>query len=322
MLKLVIDQLVKEKKGEGELWATRFLNLEREKDKHKGVSYLDCERMISRPTYDPNLLPLGLRMVRSDSLLNLPRSIEEDNVHIVGSHHDKAKMKPTIPSYFPINTFTVGNWKRESSRQGDMTAKVYYGKKKLVWEFLDGPLKSKMEVSWSDITAIEAATNPNQPGFLRVELANPPFFFREIPPQPKMHCTWEPAGDFTGGQAKVCKRYEATFPPGALDKQYEKLLLNDMRLAQLSRKLTSTVIASNAPSYVVGSSSQNPIVISDQQLYEYDDMAVDNEPTFSGLSSSDQNLYVVPPSSWPPIFQHDTSETQYLMQNGNDFDWE
>ena len=40
-----------------------------------------------------------------------------------------------------------------------------------MWEFLNGPLKTKMEVSQSDITAIEAATNPYQPGFLRIEVS-------------------------------------------------------------------------------------------------------------------------------------------------------
>ncbi|KAL1551634.1 hypothetical protein AAHA92_19452 [Salvia divinorum] len=149
------------------------------------------------------------------------------------SHHDKDMQKA---SNFQIITFTVGNWKREAVHRGSLTAKIYYGKKKLVWEFLYGPLKSKMEVSWSDITAIEAVMNPNQPGFLRVQLAKPPLFFREIPPQPGKHSNWEPADDFTNGQALFCMTHEATFPPGVLDKHYEKLLLNDERLAELSRR--------------------------------------------------------------------------------------
>ena len=61
----------------------------------------------------------------------------------------------------------ICSWQRE----GNLTAKFYYGMKRLVWEFLNGPLKSKMEVCWSDITAIEAVMIPNQPGFLRVQVS-------------------------------------------------------------------------------------------------------------------------------------------------------
>ncbi|KAL1551631.1 hypothetical protein AAHA92_19449 [Salvia divinorum] len=234
-------------------------------------------------------MPLDLPLKRTDTLLNLLQSKSSkaaDNV-------DNVDISP--PSYFPITTFTVGNWKRESSRQGDLTAKFLYGKKMVVWEFLDGPLKSKMEVSWSDITAIEAVANPNQPGFLRVELANPPFFFREITPQPRKRSSWEPVHDFTGGQAQFYRRYEATFPPGVLDKPYEKLLLHDARLAQLSRRLTSTIIATNAPTYCVGSSSQNPTVVP----------------------------FIPPRSSCLPRFmQQGLSEAQYLVQNGANADEE
>ncbi|XP_042049859.1 uncharacterized protein LOC121795398 [Salvia splendens] len=158
---------------------------------------------------------------------------QADNVD-VGSQNNKDNLKA---SNFPITTFTVGNWKRDSNLEGELTAKFYYGMKKLVWEFLlNGPLKTKMEVCWSDITAIEAVINPNQPGFLRIELAKPPLFFREIPPQPRKRTTWEPADDFTNGQAQLCRKHEATFPPGALDKHYEKLPISDGRLAELSRR--------------------------------------------------------------------------------------
>ncbi|KAL1552071.1 hypothetical protein AAHA92_12915 [Salvia divinorum] len=267
-------------------------------------------------------MPLELPLKKTDSLFNLLESTSSkaaDNVDIVGSHRANVETV-SQPSYFPITTFTVGNWKRESCRQGDLTAKFLYGKKKVVWEFLDGPLKSKIEVSWSDITAIEAVTNPNQPGFLRLELANPPFFFREIPPQPRKRSSWEPVHDFTGGQAQLC-RYEATFPPGVLDKPYKTLLLHDARLAQLSRRLTSV---NNEPAFGA-SSSQNP-------------SSAFPASTFAGPSSSDhQNLDAVPHQQ---VYEHNDmavpvipppSEAQYYMvQSGGeqssaewdiDFDW-
>ena len=104
-----------------------------------------------------------------------------------------------------------------------------------------------------------------------MQLAKPPRFFREIPPQQRKQTKWEPVDDFTDGQALLCRyicivythifqprislhnpricmlmlnkynsRHEVTFPPGALDKHYEKLLLNDERLARVSRRLFPT----------------------------------------------------------------------------------
>ncbi|KAL1551635.1 hypothetical protein AAHA92_19453 [Salvia divinorum] len=170
---------------------------------------------------------------------------------------------------------------RESSSQGELIAKFCYAKKKLVWKFLDGQLKRKIEVSWSDITAIEAVMTPNESGILRVQLAKPPLFFREIPPQPGKHSNWEPADDFTNGQALFCMTHEATFPPGVLDKHYEKLLLNDERLAELSRRpfpnhddhLTElgSVDSSSQKALVDSSSSQNSSVVPDQHLNERND---------------------------------------------------
>ncbi|KAL1551627.1 hypothetical protein AAHA92_19445 [Salvia divinorum] len=176
--------------------------------------------------------PVGFRPVDTKSFR---KSVESTRSKPAAgkSQHDKDMKKA---SNVPTITLTVGNWKREAVHRGSLTTKIYYGKKKLVWEFLYGELKSKMEVSWSDITAIEAVMNPNQPGFLRVQLAKPPLFFREIPPQPKKHSNWEKADDFTNGQALFCMTHEATFQPGVLDKHYEKLLINDERLAELSRR--------------------------------------------------------------------------------------
>lgn len=40
----------------------------------------------------------------------------------------------------------------------------------MVWEVLDGSLKSKMEILWSDIIAIRAVMPDNQPGTLHIEV--------------------------------------------------------------------------------------------------------------------------------------------------------
>ncbi|XP_042049627.1 uncharacterized protein LOC121795214 [Salvia splendens] len=220
----------------------------------------------------------------------------------LGSRRDK-----DIPeiSVFPITTFTVGNWKRESTHEGNLNAVFFYTSKKVEWDFIDGSLNSKMRVSWSDITAIEALMNPNQPGILRIQLAKPPLFFQEIPPSPRHHPNWKKANDFTNGQALIYPTHEATFPPGALDEHYAKLLIKDERLAELSRKpfppvesvssvssnaVIGNQINNNEPTFVDSSGLNRALVVPDQRLHHYNN----NEPAF---------------------FDGSSSEAQYLEQN-------
>lgn len=47
-------------------------------------------------------------------------------------------------------------------------AKCYFAKHKLVWEILEGGLKSKIEIQWSDIMALKAHCPDNGPGTLNV----------------------------------------------------------------------------------------------------------------------------------------------------------
>lgn len=47
-------------------------------------------------------------------------------------------------------------------------AKCYYAKHKIVWEVLDGGLKSKIEIQWSDIAAIKAIFPENGPSTLDI----------------------------------------------------------------------------------------------------------------------------------------------------------
>jgi hypothetical protein len=59
---------------------------------------------------------------------------------------------------------------RFSRHKGDLVAKFYYAKKKIVWEVLNGALKSKIEIQWSDIEAIRATIVDDQPGILEIEV--------------------------------------------------------------------------------------------------------------------------------------------------------
>ncbi|XP_038716518.1 uncharacterized protein LOC120009862 isoform X2 [Tripterygium wilfordii] len=132
----------------------------------------------------------------------------------------------------------IGLWQIESKIEGDLVAKCYYAKKKLVWEYLDKSirLKKKIEIQWSDISAIRAIIHEDEHGILDIELNNPPTFHDEDDPQPRKHTCWKPTRDFTNGQGSIYRRHRLVFPPGCLDKHYEKLLSCDERLFELSQK--------------------------------------------------------------------------------------
>lgn len=63
-----------------------------------------------------------------------------------------------------------------SRYEGDLVAKCYFAKHKLVWEVLDGGLKSKIEIQWSDITALKATLPDNGPGTLDIVVKPPKYF--------------------------------------------------------------------------------------------------------------------------------------------------
>ncbi|CAL1393257.1 unnamed protein product [Linum trigynum] len=188
------------------------------------------------PEYLARLNPLGLKLNNSPELarwmerqLNAPR-IETTWLRDPGSQPASEKQKPATK---PVNVLKIGSWERVARNESDVVAKCYFKKEKLVWEILEGSLKSKIEVQWSDIIAIDACIRENEPGVLR--LKQRPSFFLEKDPQPRKHTIWTPTSDFTGGEASKCRRHEIVFPPGKLEKPYEKLLLADQRLFQLSR---------------------------------------------------------------------------------------
>ncbi|TXG65330.1 hypothetical protein EZV62_006605 [Acer yangbiense] len=135
-----------------------------------------------------------------------------------------------------LNDMWLVSEQRVSIHEGDLVAKCYYAKKKLVWEFLERSLKRKIEIQWSDISAIRAIIEENVPGILHIELRQQPTFFDEIDPQPRKHTNWRTTQDFTAGQALLCRRHFLRFPAGVLDKHYEKLLQYDSRLFHLSQQ--------------------------------------------------------------------------------------
>ncbi|XP_027362850.1 uncharacterized protein LOC113870455 [Abrus precatorius] len=191
--------------------------------------------------------PLGLRLRKSPSLLDLIQmklsqgSVQNENLSsglkkegrgaAASGTTDKLKA-----SNFPATLLRIGSWEYKSRYEGDLVAKCYFAKHKLVWEVLEGGLKSKIEIQWSDIMALKAHCPDNGPSTLTVVLARQPLYFRETNPQPRKHTLWQATADFTDGQSSKHKMHFLECPQGLLAKHFEKLIQCDMRLNFLSRQ--------------------------------------------------------------------------------------
>ncbi|CAN1328723.1 hypothetical protein LINPERPRIM_LOCUS34492 [Linum perenne] len=196
-----------------------------------------------QPHYDPldEPSPLGLRLRKSPSLLDLiqmklsqrenPRSGAKKESKGGSGSIDKLKA-----SNFPGSVLRIGSWEYTARYEGELVAKCYFAKHKLVWEVLEGGLKSKIEIQWSDIMGLKANCPDEGPGTLNVVLARPPLFFRETNPQPRKHTLWQTTADFTNGQASIHKQHFLQCPQGMLNKHFEKLIQCDMRLNVLSQQ--------------------------------------------------------------------------------------
>lgn len=248
----------------------------------------------NNPLEEPS--PLGLKLKKSPSFLDL--------IQMKLSQEKSASLSKTLPrkeksssvngdklkaSNFPASLLKIGTWEYKSRYEGDLVAKCYFAKHKLVWEVLDGGLKNKLEIQWSDIMAIKANCPDNALETLDVVLARQPLFFREINPQPRKHTLWQATSDFTSGQATIYRRHFLQFPQGTLGKHFEKLMQCDPRLRYLSQQ----------PEIVLDSPYFQPMVsiFGDQSVHdhslEWKAEMVSGFPGFrdtistSGFSSSD-----------------------------------
>nr|GMC63310.1 ATP-dependent DNA helicase [Ipomoea batatas] len=196
--------------------------------------------------------PLGLRLRKSPSLLDLIQmklsqsnaspmlptssdqtsgSKKEERGSSTSSGTDKLKA-----SNFCGSLLKIGSWEYVSRYEGDLVAKCYFAKHKIVWEILEGGLKSKIEIQWSDIMGLRADCPDDDPGTLTIVLVRQPLFFRETNPQPRKHTLWQATTDFTDGQASINRQHILRCPPGVLNKHFEKLIMCDTRLHFLSQQ--------------------------------------------------------------------------------------
>ncbi|KAJ4718678.1 ATP-dependent DNA helicase [Melia azedarach] len=210
------------------------------------------------PLEEPS--PLGLRLKKTPSFLDLiEMKLSQENASKLVNLSKKRGNAVSAPadklkaSNFPASLLKIGSWEYTSRYEGDLVGKCYFAKHKLVWEVLDGGLKNKIEIQWSDIVAIKASYPEDAPGTLDVVLARQPLFFRETNPQPRKHTLWQATADFTGGQASIHRRHFLICPPGMLGKHFEKLIQCDPRLNFLSQQpevlLESPYFESRLPAF-------------------------------------------------------------------------
>lgn len=208
---------------------------------------------VSPAQYNPldEPSPLGLRLRKSPSLLELIQirlspgsssklgSQPNDDANLKeksatkGSSNNADKLKA---ANFPASILKIGDWEYASKHEGDLVGKCYFAKHKLVWEILEGGLKSKIEIQWSDIMGLKANISEDGPATLTVVLARQPLFFRETNPQPRKHTLWQATADFTDGNASLHRQHFLQVPHGLLNKHFEKLIQCDARLNFLSRQ--------------------------------------------------------------------------------------
>ncbi|KAG9455930.1 hypothetical protein H6P81_000438 [Aristolochia fimbriata] len=248
------------------------------------------------PQYNPldEPSPLGLRLRKSPSLLDLIQmrlSQSNPSAGVASCEiSDPGKKKDSKgaggatatdklkASNFPASLLRIGTWECVSRYEGDLVAKCYFAKHKLVWEVLEGGLKSKIEIQWSDITAIKAQCPDNAPGTLDIVLARQPLFFRETNPQPRKHTLWQATSDFTGGQASIHRRHFLQCPMGLLNKHFEKLVQCDPRLNLLSQQ--PEIILENPYFETRGSVFEEP---DESKCHAFDHLKNEYVSTFSGF---------------------------------------
>ncbi|KAL8223109.1 hypothetical protein R6Q57_020508 [Mikania cordata] len=221
------------------------------------LSRLNYELPVPQSQYNPlsEPSPLGLRLRKSPSLLelaqkrlnqsgldkgdlpienleaNTKRNLKEKSRDRASSSFDKLKA-----SHFPATLLRIGRWEYVSKYEGDLVAKCYFSKHRIVWEVLDGGLKKKFEINWADIVGLKANFAADGPGNLTIVLDKPPLFFKEINPQPRKHTQWRSTSDFTGGEVSTQRQHFLQCAHGVLDKHYEKLIQCDTRLNFLSQQ--------------------------------------------------------------------------------------
>ncbi|CAF2132393.1 BnaA03g50530D [Brassica napus] len=255
--------------------------------------------------------PLGLSLRKSPSLLDLIQmrltqsgdskaetmqtaGVKKESKCIAAASAGAALAPGSIEklkaSNFPASVLKIGKWEYKSRYEGDLVAKCYFAKHKLVWEVLEQGLKSKIEIQWSDIVGLKANCPEDGPGTLTLVLSRQPLFFRETNPQPRKHTLWQATSDFTDGQASLYRKHFLQCAQGIMNKHFEKLVQCDHRLFHLSRE---PEIIMDFPYFDARQSIfEDP---SESKGYPYGNLNLGTGPSIAspvGAQSSSEHMYL------------------------------
>ncbi|KAL6839016.1 hypothetical protein ACP4OV_031176 [Aristida adscensionis] len=275
--------------------------------------------------------PLGLRLKKSPSLVDLiqMKLAQANKAKDSCQSSNTGASEKLKASNFPGAVLRIGTWEWVSRYEGDLVAKCYFAKHKLVWEVLDGGLKSKIEIQWSDICGLKMLCPENEPGTLEIALSRQPLFFRETNPQPRKHTLWQATSDFTGGQASRHRRHFLQCPPGMMNKHVEKLVHCDPRLYSLSQQnditLENPYFGSNCSIF------EDPEDIKCQKIEPKDDDNQVGQQSYnaplsphsaSGRIDAEERQQVGTSEALPGHFPGAVSGTHMLKQDGTSVECE
>ncbi|KAG5392121.1 hypothetical protein IGI04_022084 [Brassica rapa subsp. trilocularis] len=180
--------------------------------------------------------PLNLRLTTSPEFLKQIESLLQQQ------QQDSNSTPPakTKPMSFPISKITIGEWTRDAVYEQDLKAKIYFARKKIMWECVEDVsttgMNRKIEMQWGDVLSLKPWYHPHdQTGILKVELRKPPTFFIETNPQARKHTQWQQLDqDFTRNHSASRNRIHTLhFAPGVLQKNMEKLVSGDRFWSEL-----------------------------------------------------------------------------------------
>ncbi|GLT90158.1 hypothetical protein SLE2022_081040 [Rubroshorea leprosula] len=190
---------------------------------------------------------LGLKLAITSQLLdqiNTALSVEQENCHSAsasvnfastsrGNSAPQSPLKMLKAANFLAKELIIGSWKRIADVTTYLVVKIYFAKRKLIWEIMCNQLMKKIEIQWADIAAIKAYSQDDGTEVLEVELSRPPKFFCEAESDPRLQSKWKATQDFTAGEALKYRRHKVICAPGAHFKRFTRLLQCDDRLYNL-----------------------------------------------------------------------------------------
>uniref|UniRef100_A0ACD5UBF1 Uncharacterized protein n=1 Tax=Avena sativa TaxID=4498 RepID=A0ACD5UBF1_AVESA len=233
------------------------------KTRHQSNKATNVVNELFSPESIHSSSPLGLNLTKSPCFLEL---IQKKLALAAKETKPSQKLQA---SSFQASVLTIGDWEWKSRYEGDLVAKFYFAKRKVVWEILLKGLKSKIEIKFSEISALRISCPKDLPGTLDIMVSGEPQFFRETTPRPYKCTSWHASTDFTGGRARTLSRHILQCDSGIMDKHIANLLSEDNRLYLLSQE--NNINPESSFPGTCGSVPEIPLCWSNRNSYGSDD---------------------------------------------------